>query len=100
MGYYKSSNGLCIYRDYDENGTLLSIKTVTADGDEWFHRLNRNIIKDKDEWIQKAKALLFDISLLDPYATFRKEASDLLEEAGGYDSRAESSVTELKWEKL
>ena len=51
----------------------------------------------KDQWIQKAKILLFDcLSSLDS-KELTDECSKLIIEAGGYDFEVESSETALIW---
>ena len=49
------------------------------------------------QWIQKAKALLFDVEFCVSSA-LRNEANELIKEAGGYDPFKESSRTPLKWD--
>ena len=53
----------------------------------------------KDAWIQKAKALLFDVDasgLVDGYCLLA-EARELILEGGGYDPATESGKTPLRW---
>ncbi len=50
----------------------------------------------KDQWIQKVKALLFDLTFLNDDA-LRPEIEELIEQGGGYDSKTECSTTELRW---
>lgn len=52
---------------------------------------------DKDQWIQKAKALLFDCQYCVDSPSLVEEINELIEEGGGYDFRIESSETELRW---
>ena len=52
---------------------------------------------DKDKWIQKAKALFFDLQFCTD--ALHGEIREIIEEAGGYNPDVESSVTELKWKK-
>ena len=51
----------------------------------------------KDQWIQKAKALLFDCTFCVDVNSINTEINDLIDEGGGYDPRNESSKTPLKW---
>lgn len=52
----------------------------------------------KDAWIQKAKALLFDVSLShSPGGSLYDEAVELIDEGGGYDGKTESAKTPLRW---
>lgn len=51
----------------------------------------------KDQWIQKAKALFFDCTFCVDASSIRDEINELLEQAGGYDYRTESSKTPLRW---
>ncbi len=52
---------------------------------------------DKDAWIQKAKALFFDLQFCTD--ALHGEIRQILEEGGGYDPEVESSRTELRWKK-
>ena len=54
-------------------------------------------IDDKNAWIQKAKALFFDLQFCTD--ALRDEIREILAEAGGYNPDVESSVTELRWKK-
>jgi len=47
----------------------------------------------KDEWIQKAKALLFDAGFCVDSAVLRREMQDLIQHGGGYNPETESSAT-------
>lgn len=51
----------------------------------------------KDQWIQEAKALLFDCTFCVDSGGIKKEIDTLLEKGGGYDYRNESSKTPLRW---
>jgi len=51
----------------------------------------------KDEWIQKAKALLFDCSFCVDSRHIREDIHELIKEGGGYDYTTESSVTPLRF---
>jgi len=51
----------------------------------------------KDEWIQQAKALFFDLSFCVEHETIKKEMSDLVEVAGGYDCMTEHCESKLRW---
>ena len=51
----------------------------------------------KDQWIQKAKALLFDMQFACESNQLNREAAKLIEEAGGYDPYNETSETDLQW---
>lgn len=51
----------------------------------------------KDEWIQKAKALLFDLTFMDVGDQQRQEAADLIEKGGGFDHETETDSTPLNW---
>lgn len=54
----------------------------------------------KDEWIQYAKALLFDIVVgSSAEECLKKEAQDLINQGGGYDCMVESCETPLKWKE-
>ena len=53
----------------------------------------------KDEWIQKAKALFFDLGYACDSAGLKREMEELLKEGGGYDYMVESSKTPLKWKE-
>ena len=54
----------------------------------------------KDEWIQKAKALLYDYTVCDfnYREPLNQEATNLLGIAKGYDPFIETSKTQLKWD--
>lgn len=52
----------------------------------------------KDQWIQKAKALLFDMQFDCENLQLNREAAKLIEEAGGFDPYTETSETELEWD--
>lgn len=52
----------------------------------------------KDEWIQKAKALLFDFTYSSAEHSLKQEARELIIAGGGYDYLTESSETTLNWE--
>lgn len=52
---------------------------------------------DKDKWIQKTKALFFDLQFCTD--ALKSEIREIIEEAGGYNPDVESSVTELTWKK-
>lgn len=54
-------------------------------------------ICEKDRWIQKAKALLFDCQFCVDAKSIVTEINQLLTEGGGYDYRVESSKTTLRW---
>ena len=54
---------------------------------------------NKDAWIQRAKALLFDCRFAMDSATLIEEAEDLIEQGGGYDCEKETSTTKLRWTK-
>ena len=58
---------------------------------------SNSLIEDKNRWIQKAKALLFDCNFCVDSPSIRDEIEELLEESGGYDYRIESSKTPLRW---
>lgn len=51
----------------------------------------------KDEWIQNAKALLFDCAFCVDSQPLRREIEQLLMDGGGYDAQTESSKTKLRW---
>lgn len=52
---------------------------------------------NKDEWIQKAKALLYDcLHSLDSEG-LKQEARDLINEGGGYDVFTETPDSKLRW---
>lgn len=52
----------------------------------------------KDQWIQKAKALLFDYSHTgDVFPGLAKESAELVEQAGGFDHMRETAKTPLRW---
>lgn len=51
----------------------------------------------KDEWIQKAKAYLFDMTNCLNSPLLSKEAQDLIDEAGGYNYKTEDSKSPLNW---
>jgi hypothetical protein len=51
----------------------------------------------KDEWIQRAKALLFDCTYLVNSRTLKWEITNLLYEGGSYDPETESAETPLIW---
>ena len=51
----------------------------------------------KDQWIQKAKALLFDCGFCLDSTGLRKEADSLIKEGGGYDPLQETCRTPLRW---
>lgn len=53
----------------------------------------------KEEWIQKAKALLFDCTFCVDSESIKSEIEDLLKEGGGYDPMEESFKTMLRWKK-
>ena len=53
----------------------------------------------KDEWIQEAKALLFDCGFDLESKGLKRECEDLILKGGGYDDMIESSETPLKWGK-
>lgn len=54
---------------------------------------------NKDQWIQKAKALLFDCSFCIDSDAIRQEIEDLLKAGGGYNAEIETSESPLKWRK-
>lgn len=51
----------------------------------------------KEQWIQKAKALLFDCTFCVDSTSICSEIEELLQEGGGYDYKEESSKTPLRW---
>lgn len=51
----------------------------------------------KDQWIQCAKALLFDSLFSLDSAPLKLEADMLLNLGGGYDPEKETAVSELRW---
>ena len=51
----------------------------------------------KDQWIQVAKSLLFDITLFNEPSSLTDKAEFLIEVGGGYNYREENAVTELRW---
>ena len=53
--------------------------------------------EQKNQWIQRAKALLFDCTFCCDSDQIKKEINELIQEGGGYDYKDESSVTPLKW---
>ena len=57
-----------------------------------------SVQEEKDKWIQKAKALFFDLHFVDMDG-LEGEVRTILKEAGGYDPMTESCRTELKWSK-
>jgi len=54
---------------------------------------------DKNQWIQRAKALFFDCLHDLEAESLKQEARDLIEQGGGFDYNTESSDTKLKWSK-
>lgn len=54
-------------------------------------------LDDKNLWIQKAKALFFDLQFCTD--ALKKEIREIIKEAGGYNPDVESSKTELRWKK-
>ncbi len=53
----------------------------------------------KDQWIQKAKALLFDCTFCVDIRSIKDEINELIHEGGEYDPMTESSVTQLRWKE-
>jgi len=53
----------------------------------------------KDQWIQKAKALLFDYTFDLKARSLKRECNKLIEEGGGYNYEVESSETPLVWKE-
>lgn len=51
----------------------------------------------KDEWIQRAKALLFDLTFSEAEYALRVECKQLISDGGGYDYETETSKTPLRW---
>jgi len=51
----------------------------------------------KDEWIQRAKALLFDLTFATS-GSLRREINELIKQGGGYDEYTEDCESELRWE--
>jgi len=51
----------------------------------------------KDEWIQEAKALLFDAIYCCDSPSLRDEMEALIQKGGGYKYDEESSTTPLRW---
>jgi hypothetical protein len=80
-----------IFRHENMEGSLAIINIDPAKAD--------NNMTEKDIWIQKAKALLFDCNWCVDSEPLRKEIADLIEEGGGYDPMNESSQTLLIWER-
>jgi hypothetical protein len=54
---------------------------------------------NKDEWIQKAKALLYDCKWSVDSDGLVKEIETLIKEGGGYDPLVETSKGKLRWRK-
>jgi len=54
-------------------------------------------LEDKNAWIQKAKALFFDLQFCTD--ALHGEIQEIIEEGGGYNPDIESSVTKLRWKK-
>lgn len=52
----------------------------------------------KDEWIQKAKALMFDCQFSLDSKNLVREVQQLLVEGGGYNYNRESCNTPLIWD--
>jgi hypothetical protein len=53
--------------------------------------------RSKDNWIQQAKALLFDCLFCVDAKSIKTEINELLEKGGGYDPKKESSKSTLRW---
>ena len=56
-------------------------------------------LREKNAWIQKAKALLFDCRFRLDSRQLIQECIDLSKEAGGYDYEFESFETPLIWKR-
>lgn len=54
---------------------------------------------NKDEWIQRAKALLYDCKWCVDSDSIVKEIEGILREGGEYDPMTETSSTKLRWRK-
>lgn len=52
---------------------------------------------NKDTWIQKVKALLFDCTFCVDSEGIKEEIDELIKEGGGYDYKTETSDTKLNW---
>lgn len=52
-----------------------------------------------EAWIQRAKALLFDLRFASDSRGLRDEATALIVTAGGYDERTETPTSPLRWRK-
>lgn len=55
--------------------------------------------RNKDEWIQRAKALLYDCKWSVDSDQLVKECEILIREGGGYDPLVETSESKLKWKR-
>lgn len=55
--------------------------------------------RNKDEWIQKAKALLYDCKMAVDSDQLSTECADLIREGGGFDPLVETNISRLKWKK-
>lgn len=51
----------------------------------------------KDNWIQEAKALLFDFLYSSAEDSLKREARQLIIKGGGYNPEEETSSTQLRW---
>ena len=69
--------------------------SVSLSSDDTYTLTDRGMTKD--EWIQKAKALLFDCRFDLGSDNLDQECRDLINKGGGYDYENESSETTLKW---
>lgn len=54
---------------------------------------------NKDEWIQRAKALLYDCFWAVESDQMCEEIKQLIKEGGGFDPLTETNTTKLKWIK-
>jgi hypothetical protein len=57
--------------------------------------MNSDSHLSKDQWIQKAKALLFDLGFCSD--ALHKDIDALIDAGGGYDHEAETSDSPLNW---